>query len=53
MAPGPTEIYAEMILASGDIRIKVLMEHCQRILDGKRMTEDWATSVAIAIYEGN
>ena len=30
-APGPSEVYA----ASGDVGIRVLMEHCHRILDGK------------------
>ena len=32
---GSTEFYAEMILASGDVGIRVLMELCHRILDGK------------------
>ena len=27
-APGPTEVYVEMILASGDVGIRALMEHC-------------------------
>ena len=40
-----------MILASGD-RSKVYMELCQRILDGKGMPADWATSVAIPIFKG-
>ena len=31
-APGPSEVYAKMILASGDIGHKELMEHCQRIV---------------------
>ena len=50
--PGLTEVYAEIILASGDVEIRALMEHCQRILDGKGMPEDWATSVAIHIFNG-
>ena len=50
-APGPSEVYAEIILASGDVGIKVLMEFCQRILDGKGMPADWATSVAIPILK--
>ena len=33
-ALGPTEVYVEMTLASGDAGISVLMEPCQRILDG-------------------
>ena len=28
MAPWPSEVYAEMILASGDVGIRVLMELC-------------------------
>ena len=51
-APWPTEVEAEMILASGDVGIRVLMELCHRILDGRGMTEDWATSVAIPIFKG-
>ena len=52
-APGPTDVYAEMILASGDVGIRVLMEHCHGILDGKGMPDDWAASVAIPILKGN
>ena len=52
-APEPTEVYAEMIIASGDVGIRVLMEHCHRILDEKGMPEDWATSVAIPIFKGD
>ena len=48
-APGASEVNAELIVASGDIGIRVLMELCQRILDGKRMPADWATSVTIPI----
>ena len=51
-APGPSEVYAELILASGDVGISVLMELCQRILDGKGMSADWATCVAIPICKG-
>ena len=41
-----------MTLASGDVGIGVLMEHCHGILDGKAIPEDWATSVAIPIFNG-
>ena len=51
-APGPTEVYAETILACGEIGIRVLMELCHRILDEKGMPADWAASVAIHIFEG-
>ena len=52
MAPGLSEVYAEMLLASGDIGFRMLMEPCQRILDGKGMPADLATSVGIIIFEG-
>ena len=48
-APGPTEVYAEIITAGGDIGIRGLVEICQRILDGKGMPADWTTSLAIPI----
>ena len=52
MAPASAEVRAEMILASGYVGIRVLMELCHRILDRKVMPEDWATSVVIPIFEG-
>ena len=42
-----------MILGSGDVGIRVLMELCQRILDGKGIPADWATSVAFPIFRAN
>ena len=33
--PGPTEVYTEMIQASGEVGIGALKELCHRILDGK------------------
>ena len=51
-APEPTEVYSEMIVASGDVGIRVLMELCHRILDGKGMPEDWTTSDEIPLFEG-
>ena len=41
-----------MILANGDVGIRVQMEPCHRILDRKGMPEDWATSVTIPIFKG-
>ena len=40
-----------MILDSGDVGIRVLMELFQNILDGKGMPVDWATSVIIPIFK--
>ena len=51
-APVPSDIYAEMILTSGNVGIRVLMELYQRILDGKGLPADWATSVEIPIFKG-
>ena len=51
MAPGPSQVYAVMILASGDVEIRVLKELCQRIQEGKGMPADRATSVAIPIFK--
>ena len=48
--PWPTEAYTKMILVRGDVRIRVLIELCHRILDG--LPQDWATSVVIPIFKG-
>ena len=39
--PGQSEINAETILAIGDIEIRVVMELCQRLQDGKGMPADY------------
>ena len=49
-APGSTEGYEEMILASGDVGIIVLMVLCQGILDGRGMPEGWAISVCDSYF---
>ena len=36
----PSEVYAEVILSSGDVGIRVLVELCLRILDGQGMPAD-------------
>ena len=51
-AAGLSEVSVEMIRASGDVGIKVMMDLCQRVLDGKGMPEDWKTSVIISISKG-
>ena len=40
-----------MILVSRDVGIRVLMEHCHRILDEKEIPEDLFTSVVIPILK--
>ena len=51
-ASGPSEVYAEMILAGGDVGIRALMEPCLKIQDGKGMPADLVTSIAIPIFIG-
>ena len=49
---GLLEISVKMINANGKIEIDVMMKVCQRVLDGKRMLDDWKTSVVVPIYQG-
>ena len=51
-ATGPSEISVGMIVASGEIGMKVMMEMCQRILDGREMPDEWKTSVIVPIFKG-
>ena len=44
-AAGPLEVSAEMIVASREIKIGVIVELCQGVLDGRGMPDDWALSV--------
>ena len=44
-ATGPSEVSVEMIVASGEIGVKVMMELCQHVLDGRGMPDEWKTSV--------
>ena len=43
-ATGPSEVSVEMIIACGEIGIGVMMELCQRVLDGRGMPEEWVVS---------
>ena len=49
---GPSEVSVEMIVASGEIRVKVMMELCQRVMDGREMLDEWKTSVTVPIFRG-
>ena len=49
---GPSEVSVEMIVASGEIGVKVMMELCQNVLDGRGMPDDWKTSVIVPIFKG-
>ena len=53
MAAGPSEVSVEMIAASGEIGIDVMVELCQSVLDGRGMPDEWALSVVVPIFKGN
>ena len=51
-ATGTSEVSVEMIIASSEIGVKVMMELCQRVLDGRGMPDEWKTSVIVRIFKG-
>ena len=51
-AAGPSEVSVEMIAASGEIGVDVMVELCQSVLDGRRMPDEWALSVVVPIFKG-
>ena len=46
-ATGTSEVSVEMIFATDDIGVNVMMELCQRVLDGRGMPDEWKTSVIV------
>ena len=51
-ATGTSEVSVEMIVATGEIGVKVMMELCQRVLDGRGMSDEWKTSAIVYIFKG-
>ena len=51
-AAGLSEVIAAMISARGEIRIGVIMECCQRVLNGARIPDEWQTNVLVPIFSG-
>ena len=51
-ATGPFEVSVEMLVVSGKIVVKVIMELCLRVLDGRGMPGEWKTSVIVPIFKG-
>ena len=51
-AAGPSEVCAEMISASGEVGVSVMVELFQRVLDEKSMPDKWQTSVLVPIFKG-
>ena len=50
-ATGPSELSVNIIFASGEIGMKVMMELCQRVFDGRGMSDEWKTSVIVPIFK--
>ena len=48
-AAGPSEVCAEMICASGEVRVSVTVELCQRVLNGEETPDEWKTSALVLI----
>ena len=48
-AAGPSEVSVEMIAASGEIGIDLMVELCQSVLDGRGTPDEWALSVVVPI----
>ena len=51
-ATGTSEVSVEMIVASGEIGVKVMIELCQRVMDGRGMPDEWKTSMIVPIFKG-
>ena len=51
-AAAPSEVSVEMIFASGEIGIDVMMKLCQDVLDGNGIPADWAMSVVVPNFKG-
>jgi len=51
-AAEPSEVSTEMIIASGEIGVDVMMELCLNVLDGKGKPEQLKTSVVVPIFKG-
>ena len=50
-AIGPSEISLEKILASAEMKLKVMVDQCQRILDGRRIFGELKTNVIVLIFK--
>ena len=49
---GSSKVSVEMMVASDEIGVKVMMELCQRVLDGRGMPDEWKTNVIVPIFKG-
>ena len=51
-AVGLSELTTEMIVAGGRTAEEVMLQLCQRVLDGKGNLDEWKTSVVVPIFKG-
>ena len=51
-AAGLSEVTTEMIVAGSRIAEEVMLQLCQRVLDGKGIPDEWKTSVVMPIFKG-
>ena len=51
-AAGLSEVTTEMIVAGGRIAEEVMLQLCQRVLDGKGIPNEWKTSAVVPIFKG-
>ena len=51
-AAGLSEVATEMIVAGGRIAEEVMLQLCQRVLNGKRIPNEWKTSVVVPVFKG-
>ena len=51
-AAGLSEVTTKMIVAGGRIAEEVMLQLCQRVLDGKGIPDEWKTSVVVPIFKG-
>ena len=50
-AAGPSDVCVEMISASGEVGVSMMVELCQRVLHEKGMPDKWQTSVLAPIFK--
>ena len=47
VSAGPSEVSVEIIAASGEIGIDVMVNLCQSVLDGRGMPDEWALRLSL------
>ena len=50
-ATKPSEVTVEMIIASGESGVKVMMKLCHRVLDSRGMPDEWKTNAIEPIFK--